>query len=288
MLERISQIKEAVALYSASNDKVKPLSAADDDLLNNCVSALKPFDEVTRSISSESSCVSEIIPLVATLKVVLRDDSLQKSQGVNAMKAKLLLELSSRFDKLQYNDLYVIATLLDSRYKSKFLEQHALNRAIFALGKLCEDLRKDTGEDTSGEPKTKRRKLEGTNVASGSRSVSDIMTVLLSSSESDDNEDLNTDASKETVAMIDSYQKLKRIPSSQDPLLWWKDHSKEFPALAVLARIYLSCPSSSVASERLFSGAGIIYDEKRSKLSPERAQKLLVMKHNLPLIDFKV
>ncbi|KAF2355708.1 LPS-induced tumor necrosis factor alpha factor [Trinorchestia longiramus] len=58
---------------------------------------------------------------------------------------------------------------------------------------------------------------------------------------------------------------------SEDPLLWWRTKAQLYPSLATLARTYLACPSSSVASERLFSGAGIIYDKKSSPCdsSPE-------------------
>jgi hypothetical protein len=55
-----------------------------------------------------------------------------------------------------------------------------------------------------------------------------------------------------------------------------------------LARSYIACSPSSAASENLFSGAGLIYDEKRTKLTPERAEKLLFLKFNLPVIKFYI
>ena len=45
-----------------------------------------------------------------------------------------------------------------------------------------------------------------------------------------------------------------------------------------LAPQYLSCPPSSVTSEQLFSGAGLIYDEKRNRLLTEKPEKLLFKK----------
>ena len=87
--------------------------------------------------------------------------------------------------------------------------------------------------------------------------------------------------------MTEEYLRCKRLEAHEDLLGWWHDNCKTFPFLAELARIYWACPSTSVASERLFSGAGMIYDEEISKLSPERAQKLLFLKHNLPIIKFE-
>ena len=287
MLERTSQMKEAVCLYSANNNKIKPLSASDDDLLKKCVSLLKPFDDVTKDISAESSCVSETIPFVSTLKVMLSSTT-EDDQGVKSMKASLLAELKSRFDRLQYNELYAISIILDPRYKGKFLEQHVQQKCISSLGHMCEKQKmmnqegRKSREDT--EQARKKQRLEETDEQCSSRSVSDTMSALLSS-ESDNEE--SDQANKETTEMIEKYLKLKRIPTSEDPLLWWSSNKDLFPELAELARSYLACSSSSVASERLFSGAGMIYDEKRSRLAPERAQKLLFLKHNLPIIDFK-
>ena len=72
MFERMDEIKEAICLYAANNSKVRALSAADTELLKNCITVLKPFDEVTKSISADFSCISEIIPLVTSLKVIIK------------------------------------------------------------------------------------------------------------------------------------------------------------------------------------------------------------------------
>ena len=64
---------------------------------------------------------------------------------------------------------------------------------------------------------------------------------------------------------------------------WWASNHCRFPSLAKIARQYLSAPATSVASERLFSGAGDVYDEKRSRLTPENAEMLLFIKNNFDL-----
>ena len=38
-----------------------------------------------------------------------------------------------------------------------------------------------------------------------------------------------------------------------------------------------------MASERLFSGAGDVYDDKRNRLAPEKAEMLLFIKNNFSL-----
>ena len=81
--------------------------------------------------------------------------------------------------------------------------------------------------------------------------------------------------------------KEKRIKGSkEDALKWRNQHSGDFPNLVKIVRTYLCCPSSSVPSEQLFSSAGLIYDEKRTSLLADKAEKLLFLKSNLPLLKF--
>jgi len=96
------------------------------------------------------------------------------------------------------------------------------------------------------------------------------------------------DAEKSTVANeIDFYLKTVRLNRTADPYKWWLANTKSYPILTKFAKIYLSSSGSSIYSERLFSEAGIIYEEKRNRLLLTNAEKIVFIHHNLPLIDFK-
>ena len=43
-----------------------------------------------------------------------------------------------------------------------------------------------------------------------------------------------------------------------NPFKWWAVNLKCYPLLSELAKKYVSAPTTSIASERVFSGAGII------------------------------
>jgi len=66
-----------------------------------------------------------------------------------------------------------------------------------------------------------------------------------------------------------------------DMLIWWKNHPGQLPYLSSVARTYLSAPPTSVASKRLFSGAGILYQPRRRRLHGSMAEKLLFLKNNM-------
>nr|KAI8743508.1 zinc finger BED domain-containing protein 4-like [Biomphalaria glabrata] len=74
------------------------------------------------------------------------------------------------------------------------------------------------------------------------------------------------------------------IHRKDDPVLWWKVNASRFPGLAKVAQIYLAPPPTSVPSERLFSVAGRIINDYRTKLIPDNAEKLIFLKYNSSLI----
>lgn len=59
-----------------------------------------------------------------------------------------------------------------------------------------------------------------------------------------------------------------------------------FPCLADFAAKYLLTPESSVYSECLFSKAGIVYKNQKSKLLLYNADKLVFLHHNILLLNF--
>ena len=62
------------------------------------------------------------------------------------------------------------------------------------------------------------------------------------------------------------------------PLVWWKDNQKHYPRLA---RKFLCIPATSVPSERAFSVAGHVVNEKRACLLPENINMLVFLGANL-------
>ncbi|XP_053303387.1 zinc finger BED domain-containing protein 4 [Pleuronectes platessa] len=86
-----------------------------------------------------------------------------------------------------------------------------------------------------------------------------------------------------TAQQLDSYLSEVPIPRSDNPLTYWRTNQGRFPDLAQMARRYLAAPCTSTDSERLFSAASHVLDEKRNRLTCDKAEKLLFIKKNLPL-----
>ena len=77
------------------------------------------------------------------------------------------------------------------------------------------------------------------------------------------------------------------IMQKDRPLAWWAANKNNFKQLAPIAQKYLSCPPSSVESERLFSCGGQVYSPRRNRLAPETREMLMFLQYNLRIHNFK-
>ena len=80
---------------------------------------------------------------------------------------------------------------------------------------------------------------------------------------------------------VQEYLDLSQIGINNDPTIWWKLHAKKFPILFELSRIYLAIPATSTPSERLFSDAGNLLTNKRTRILPELFKRMIFLKRNI-------
>ena len=104
----------------------------------------------------------------------------------------------------------------------------------------------------------------------------------LSSTSSSDSDDIDFTSlfekpSKENAwkKEINDYLQQTRAPKDTDVLEWWKKHESNFSSLAKMAKDLLCIQATSVASERMFSQAGLINTKLRSMLN-ETSNKCLL------------
>ena len=80
---------------------------------------------------------------------------------------------------------------------------------------------------------------------------------------------------------IQQYRAAPTIDLTDNPLQWWCDNMYRFVNLANLARCILCIPATSVPSERVFSAAGDIVTQSRSRLKPKHVDMLIFLKKNM-------
>ena len=274
MLESIIEQKVALAAYSVDGS-IPLLTASQLDTANKVVKVLKPVEEITKCISKDEATISLIIPLVCALQKTLEEHD--DDSGVRRMKAEMLNFLQRRYSDMETTDCLALATIIDPRFKDKsFSSSYQDVKAL--LQEKYKEWYELVQEPLSLEPPTAKRVAVDT--AKESRLWGCLSEIL---SKASNPTDVASDSSENEVNQYLCEPLLDF--KTGNPLKWWKCHHQRFPVLAKIAQRYLSAPPTSVPSERLFSGAGLVYDDKRSRLNPNMAESLLLIRYNLPLVQ---
>lgn len=89
------------------------------------------------------------------------------------------------------------------------------------------------------------------------------------------------------VAIFESelkeYSSINSVPADGDVLLFWRSSSPRIASVKRFAAKYLCISATSVASESLFSTAGMILSDERNRITPERAERLTCIRANRTL-----
>ena len=149
MLERFLELKSAL-LEMLNKEECKAhhkclgmIKERDWPTMENIVSVLKIFYEVTNQLSHSSACISEVIPCTTMIAKSLERTGGGEEAGVRLFKDELretlLKKDANRLGDLEESSFYIVATLLDPRYKdSYFLNEETGQRARVALKQLVE------------------------------------------------------------------------------------------------------------------------------------------------------
>lgn len=250
-------------------------------ILESLLCLLKPFEEITKIVSRDSSLISDVIPHVATLKRYLEKEN-QLHAGVGTMKSELLERINVRFNEIWQNSNYTLATLLDPRYKSNFFT--AVQREI-ALEAITREANLITACHNPDLLQTNPAVAE-TNISNEQQPQPNYLLSEINESfwqcysELSTEKDVQLGSHAEVSTEISLYMSMQVINRNDDPMQWWKSNRQTFRNLALLTLKYASAPASTVCSERLFSETGNIYEAKRNRLLPEHGEQLAFVHHN--------
>lgn len=89
--------------------------------MESLLNLLRPFEELTKRISSNKSIISEVIPAIMSLNSFLNHPS-SVHFGVGTTKDVMLSRLHKRFENVIKNENLIIATFLDPRFKLLFFK----------------------------------------------------------------------------------------------------------------------------------------------------------------------
>ena len=238
---------------------------------------LKPIIEITEAMGGEKLVtISTIKPLLHKLLSKHLIEKPTDKTLITTLKNILLTDLSSHYNTTEVKNILNKACLLDPRFKAQsFLPETERNDIISMVEEEKQQMVITSNEvQPPLDPPTKKAKQE----------KKGLMSIL---------EDVIKSSASNTFPPSDSARKMAEIKKdmnnylclelecSENPLHWWHDRKRHFPHLSLMARKYLCVPATSVQSERAFSVAGYIVNEKRSCLLPDNVNTLVFLAANL-------
>ena len=257
----------AIGAYAMEYD-IPQLSAHQLELANKIIKILSPVEEITQCVSADAASVSVIIPFIQILDKSFTEN--EDDYGIRAMKTEMRRSLKIRFSDIEKNEKLVIATIIDPRFKDMFYTSSAVKVDVKTMVKDIITDENDTMEAIAENEPSAKKKCEYS-------ALKMFTTKILE-------EEGITVTANDSLQELDIYLSEPLIPLGEsNPYLWWAKNKVRFSKLSKITQKYLGALPTSVASERLFSAAGDVYDEKRNLLAPERAEKLLFIKLNLKL-----
>jgi hypothetical protein len=113
MLERLFNLKNAVLIFTSESPSSLPTFNVNDwTLTESLLNLLRPYEELTKRISSNNSIISEVIPAIMSLYSFFnRLSSVHFKVGTT--KDVMLSKLHKRFENVIKNENLILVTFLD-------------------------------------------------------------------------------------------------------------------------------------------------------------------------------
>ncbi|KAF2890638.1 hypothetical protein ILUMI_15535 [Ignelater luminosus] len=260
-------------------------------MIDQLLRLLKPFKEITRITSSNYSCLSKIIPRVVTLnRYCDKTVSSDLAPKLKSMAISMQQGMQQRFSRIDDSKNYLMATFLEPRFKMNFftnqLQKERASQYVLLEG-LVSDYYISSDESARSSPVQSKSKKTDEPGQSIHTSFWECYDEVVAENFTDDHGGTASTSKNAIAGDLDKYLNIKTLKRTDNPFAWWPTHKSKFSECIIkLAAKYLSAPASSVYSERLFSEAGNVYEEKKNRLLPKNVKRLIFLHHNLPLNNF--
>ncbi|XP_065895779.1 zinc finger BED domain-containing protein 4-like [Dysidea avara] len=199
--------------------------------------------------------------------------SVPTSEESQQVVVGLIASIERRWLNYEEDKIYSICTLLDPRFKEVCFTSAALVRAKRLLLSIMRAL-------TQGDSVTSSASVVNDDQEDVPIKKMKCLWDSFDELKKKKSTDLSTNQDKDEKE-LSLYCSAEYIDRKEDPLAWWKGNKSRFPTLARIAREYLAIPAMSTPSERLFSAAGYISSQRRSRLSGENLNQLVFLNKNL-------
>jgi len=239
------------------------LSKYEIRILTEGVKLLSPFELATKEFSTEKHLsASKVIPLKAMLNKKLYNITCTTKEAKHSLD-RLKIEFYKRFHDVEKIRLLAISTILDPRFKHIHFEG-PLNAAN-AVGFIREEIKSTNNHpDNSNQPETELTSNIRPQVTQESLWEDHDLQVS--------QQYLSTTDDSTYLSSVELYLQSNVEDRISSPVTFWEN--THYKCLSNLGLKYSCILASSVPSERLFSSAGNILTDCRSRLLSKRFKQL--------------
>lgn len=239
------------------------------------LTALKIPYEATIALQNATFTLSDFYGCWLTILRRLAKLVLDENAETNFAQT-LTTNIQKRQASLLNNQAMLCAIYLDKRYEFK-LSGDERKIAKIVLEKLFERVEKAKKGVTSGKLPTEtveEDSFENECVASG-----------LERSYLNDKPSAKQEVSTFSESLAKYETSIDRVNSKKPILEYWNENKYEHPQLYELAMIVHSIPPTQATVERFFSLLGYIYNCRRTRLTPETLENIMMILLNKTLFD---
>lgn len=281
MLERFVDLEQHIrSVLGLLDTHLTPLRIEEWEVVKELLLVLRPFENATKASSGDGYIsASLVIVLINGLLGVcntLRTKSLTKV--AQEVLESLITGINNRLANIEYSQSLSLSTFLDPRFKTLAFDspraaETAKSLAINYVSNLIQnELQKNRPIPTEAE----HTQTEETDTEESELSIWGTLSKKVCR-EADKQK--GTSRSR-AILEIQRYMEDEILDRKKDPIEWWRDRRYQYPYLSQIVQLKMCSVGTSVPCERLFSKAGLIIDEKRTRLSAHKAQQLLFLSVN--------
>ena len=278
MLKRFIEQQQAICAVFLENRDSRQFMPSDAELsaVEELVSVLDVLNSATEIVSGEKyPTLGIVVPLLHKLLSHTLAETESDKRLAKKIKRAIREDLMFRYQDDLVKTKLSVATYLDPRFKAlSFLDSQEKTEVLadvkFAILEIIDaDQQQQVAEAVTepepSEPSSKKKKL--------AKFFEDVI------GPSEQSQSLSPeDIAENEVRKYKAEDALSL--DNQEPLKWWQAREHQLKYLSCLVKQVFCITASSVPSERLFSSAGNLVNEKRSYLSPENVDCLLFLYEN--------
>lgn len=285
MINRLLEVREPLSAAMSHLPKAPDaLDASEWHVLSDCTQVLQPLETMTEEMSGEKyPTMSMVIPLLRSLEHAIKNTATETAVGF-ALKNKLLEVISRRFSGWETNKTAAKATFLDPRFmKSSYgLDENAERLVIEELEYL---IKKEKAKYQSENVEQEEDDTQPSEDHSGpNKKKEEARKKLWKWVDSRVDQKKNKRSSSvvaSTALIVRHYLELPEPDRWKNPLPFCSKYKTVLPEIYQLQKKYLCLPATSVPSERLFSKAGQVANDRRNRLKSENINNILFLNSNM-------